>query len=495
MHDCLHVAVDLGAGSGRTFVGAVGPDHVVLEEVHRFSYGPRRVARHLRWDMARLFHGLGVGLRKAGEAAAARGVRLESVGVDAWGVDYALLDRAGHMIEDPICYRDERTDGVMDQVLALIPCDELFARTGVQMLQLNTIYQLFAHVRDGFPAEADRLLMIPDVCHHFLCGALSGEYTNASTTQLLDVRTGAWDDVVFSRLGLPRSLMPELVRAGTELGRLRSWHQTAFGVGPLRIVAPATHDTASAVAGTPLEPGWAFVSSGTWSLVGLELEAPLIEARAADANVSNEVGVCGTVRFLKNIMGLWLLEACRKEWAASGDGRDLNSFLAEVSAVRGFVGFVFPDATRFFNPVSMTQELRATLTRTGQAAPDNPVLLGKVMLDSLAMRYASVLETLEELSGRSVPGVHIVGGGCLNEYLNQATANAIGRPVMAGPVEATATGNLLVQAMAGGAVGSLAEARSRLRQAFKPRRFEPRDVPDWTAAARRYREIEAQALE
>jgi len=399
------------------------------------------------------------------------------------------------MIEDPICYRDERTDGVMEQVLALMPCDELFARTGVQFLQLNTIYQLFAHVRDGLSVEAERLLMIPDLCHHFLCGAVFGEFTNASTTQLLDVRTGAWDEAIFSRLGLPRSLMPELVPAGTELGRLRSWHQTAFGVGPLRVMAPATHDTASAVAGTPLDPGWAFVSSGTWSLMGLELDAPLVETAAARANCSNEIGVSGTVRFLKNIMGLWLLEACRKEWAASGQSRDLNGFLAQVSAVDGFVGFVFPDATRFFNPVSMTQELRRSLAKTGQAVPDDPVLLAKVVLDSLAMRYASVLETLEGLSGRTVPGVHIVGGGCLNEYLNQATANAIGRPVVAGPVEATAAGNLIVQAIAGGVMGSLAEARSHLRRACKPRLFYPQHHEAWSGAAQRYREIEARALD
>src|SRR5207247_2159647 len=346
------------------------------------------------------------------------GGRLETVGVDSWAIDYGLLDSEGELLEDPICYRDDRTDGVMDEVCALLGRAEIFGRTGIQFLPFNTIYQLVAQAREGWPERASRLLMIPDLCHYALCGSLAGERTNASTTQLLRAADGRWDETLFARLGLPLALMPEVVAAGTELGRLSAEHQAGLGVGALRVVAPATHDTASAVAGTPLEPGGAYISSGTSSLVGVERDAVLI------------------------------------------------------------------------NPAGMTAELRASLVETGQPAVDDPVSLTKVILDSLALRYASVLTTIEELTGRTVPGIHIVGGGSLNSYLNQATADAAGRPVLAGPVEATAAGNLLVQAIAGGEVGSLADGRRLLAQSVRPRRFAPRHPESWAEAARRYREIE-----
>jgi rhamnulokinase len=490
----LYAAFDLGAGSGRTFIGGISGERAMLEETHRFTYAPRPVDGRLRWNIGQLRDGLADGLCRAVAAAAARGAGIESVGVDAWGVDYGLIDADGRLVEEPICYRDSRTDGVMEQVEARIPRDELFARTGVQFLKLNTIYQLYAHMRDGLPRGAARLLMIPDLCHHVLCGSVAGERTNASTTQLLDPRTGEWDDELFSRLGLPRAIMPDLVSPGTELGRLHVRHQSTSGAGALPIVAPATHDTASAVAGTPLAPDWAFLSSGTWSLMGVEIEKPLTGPEMARANVTNELGVVGTVRFLKNIMGLWLLESCRREWEAARESIPLDALIRAASRERGFPGFVFPDAPRFFNPVSMIGELRASLAETRQPVRDDPVTLAKVILDSLALRYASVLDTLERLIGRPILGVHIVGGGCLNAYLNQATANATRRPVLAGPVEAAAAGNVIVQALAHGDVPSLTDARACLGAALSPRRFEPRDQPAWADAARRYGEIEAGTI-
>jgi rhamnulokinase len=493
----FHVAIDLGAGSGRAFLGAISPGFddadtaqaFMLEEVHRFHYAPRHMDGRLRWDITRLFEGITTGLaharKRADELLASAGIA--SVGVDSWAVDYGLLDASDRLIEEPICYRDERTSGVMDQVLARVPREDIFARTGIQFLPLNTIYQLAAHQRDGFPAEARRLLLIPDLCHHFLCGSRLGERTNASTTQLLDVRTGAWDDDLFDRLGLGaiRPLMPDLVDAGAELGMLGD---------ATRVIAPATHDTASAVAGTPLEPGWAFISSGTWSLVGVERDAPQVDPAAARARFTNEAGVDGTVRFLTNVMGLWLLESCRKEWTDAGYTADLPTILSGVAAAPGFVGFVCPDAPRFFNPPHMTREIQSALAETGQTAHDDPVLLAKVILDSLAARYASVLDTIERLTSRPITGIHIVGGGSRNAYLNQATADAARRTVMAGPVEATAIGNLLVQAIASGEMPSLAAARQRVRAALRLRRFEPRESSDWSSARVRYREIEAAAL-
>ncbi|HEY7515739.1 MAG TPA: rhamnulokinase family protein [Vicinamibacteria bacterium] len=489
----LRVAVDLGAGSGRALVGRVGEDGVHYEEVHRFQYAARPHEGHLRWDYARLLGGLDEGLRKAKMAAAEHGGRLESVGVDSWAVDYGILDSEGRLLEEPIAYRDERTNGVMERVFARVPREEVFARTGIQFLQLNTLYQLFAHARSGLPRGAARLLLIPDLCHQHLCGSLVSEATNASTTQLVDARTGGWDDALFSRLDLPRGLMPEIVPAGTTLGRLREERQKALGLGPLPVIAPATHDTASAVAGTPLEPGWAFLSSGTWSLLGVEREDALLGEAVARANFTNEKGAFGTVRFLKNVMGLWLLESSRREWeAAAGGGPVLASLLERVASVSGFVGFVFPDDRRFFNPPSMITELRDALRESGQHPLQDPVLLSKVVLDSLALRYASVVEKLEALTGRPVPGVHVVGGGARNDYLNQATADATGRPVVAGPVEATAAGNLLVQAVAAGDVPSLGEGRGRLARSARLRRYEPSRSDAWKEAARIYRDLEAR---
>jgi rhamnulokinase len=489
----FRLAFDLGAGSGRAFLGAFGAaGGVDLQEVHRFHYPPRAREGHLRWEMASLRDGLREGLARGGQAAGALGGRVDSVGVDSWAVDYGLLDEAGSLLEDPVCYRDARTEGEMARVFSRVAREEIFARTGIQFLPLNTLYQLSAHVRSGIPERAARLLLIPDLCHHFLCGATSTERTNASTTQLLDAATGGWADDLIARVGLPRALLPEVRPPGTDLGVLRRELGAAAGLGAVRVMAPATHDTGSAVAGTPLRPGWAYVSSGTWSLVGVEVDGPLLSPAVRDANFTNEGGAQGTVRLLKNVMGLWLLESCRREWDQGGAAVDLAALLGRVAAVTGFAGFVDPDDPRFFSPRSMVGELQAGLRETGQAAHEDPVLLAKVVLDSLALRYASVVRAIEGLTGRAVPGIHVVGGGSRNDYLNQATADASGRAVLAGPVEAAAAGNLLLQAIAGGEVPSLAEGRRLLAAASPPRRFEPRRVQAWEEAARRYAETHAR---
>ena len=459
----FHAAIDLGAGSGRVVLGDVAPDAVSIRELDRFHYAPRHLDGHLRWDMPRLVEGLRVGLQHAAAAARTAGGELISVGVDGWGVDYGLLDDEGSLVEEPICYRDERTAGVMEEVFARVPRETIFAATGIQLLPFNTLFQLAAHVKAGLPARAARLLLIPDLCHHVLSGSVVGELTNASTTQLLKVESPDWNDDLFERLGLPRALMPELVPAGTEVGCLRSGLLPTRGLASIRVVAPATHDTASAVLGTPLEAGWAYISSGTWSLVGVERDAPLVDAQVLAANVTNERGAGGTIRFLKNVMGLWLLESCRREWTQAGWSETLDHLLERVGTPSEPSALIYPDAPRFFSPRSMTRELTAALVESGQAAMDDPAIVTKVVLDSLALRYASVITTLERLTGQSIEGIHIVGGGALNAYLNQATANAAGRPVLAGPIEATAIGNLLVQAIACGTLGGIAEGRRAFR--------------------------------
>jgi rhamnulokinase len=487
----FHLALDLGAASGRAVLGALGASGLELHEVHRFTYAPRRVGGHLRWDAARLFGGIRASLGLARATAADMEVDVISAGVDSWGIDYGLVDGRGQLVEDPISYRDERTsDAVLATVFGGVSREELFARTGIQILPFNTVFQLAAHVREGVPPEAGRLLLIPDLCHHLLCGSLVTEITNASTTGLLAAGTGTWDDELFARLGLPRALMPEIVQAGAQLGTLRMGLHRESGLDCIPIIAPATHDTGSAVVGTPLAPGGAYISSGTWSLVGVERAAPLLDEAAARANFTNERGAFGTVRFLKNVMGLWILESCRREWERDGRGSEYSELIAGAAALEEFAGFVFPDDGRFLHPVSMLEALRQSLVETGQPAPDDPVHLTRVILDSLAFRYASVVETIEALTGSPLTTIHIVGGGSRNAYLNQATANATGRQVLAGPSEATAGGNVLVQAIACGEVGSLASARDVLGRSVKAKRYAPQAGDAWARAREKYRGIE-----
>jgi rhamnulokinase len=489
--DPLHVAIDLGAGSGRAVVGGFTQGCLRWTEVHRFHYAPREHEGHLRWNLDRLLDGMRMGIQRAQTSAREWKRPLASVGVDSWGVDYALLDREGRLVEEPICYRDDRTRDAMDQVCSRVGRDELYARTGIQFQTFNTLFQLWAHVRDGFPAAANHLLLIPDFCHHVLCGELSCERTNASTTQLLTAGTCRWDHDLIGRLGLPRHILPPIVEAGVRLGTLSPSVTSALAVRPMAVVAPGTHDTASAVAGTPLQPGWAFISSGTWSLVGVECDAPVLSRAAARAGLTNEAGVGGKTRLLANVMGLWLLDSCRREWEAAGQCADLSELLTAVEAIPAPAGVVYPDDRRFFGPPSMIEALRRALSETGQDDAAHPARIAKIILDSLALRYASVLGTIERVTGTPIRGIHIVGGGALNTYLNQAAADAAGRPVIAGPVEATAAGNLLVQAMATGTLGSVEDGRHHIAAGSLLARFEPRNATRFEAAARLFASLEA----
>ena len=498
MDDSLYIAVDLGAGSGRVFLAGVGPGELLLEEVRRFKYPPREEGGHLRWPFAEIFGEIKAGLREAGARARQLGRGVRSIGVDSWAVDYGLVDAGGRLIENPVCYRDARTRGVMDEVFEIVPRAELFARTGIQFLELNTLYQLRAHARGGLPEGAARLLLIPDLINFMLTGRAACEYTNATTTQLVGARTGRWDDELMERLGLPRHLLAEIVPAGTDLGPLVPAFDEELGLEGVRVVAPSTHDTGSAVAGAPLAEGWAYISSGTWSLVGVERAGPLVSAEVARHNFTNEGGAFGTVRFLKNVMGLWVFESCRAEWAARGVGVEYEDLLEQVKGIDGHPGFIFPDDPRLFNPTSMLEAVAKQLDDTGQGEDglmEDPAALTKVILDSLAFRYASVLRTIESLTGTTIEGVQIVGGGSRNDYLNQATADASGRAVLAGPLEATVTGNVLVQAVAAGRFASLAEARRHISENVSLRRFEPRPNAKTKEAARRYAEVEMLYLD
>jgi rhamnulokinase len=488
----LSIAIDLGAGSGRVFLCGFGPGELLLEEIRRFRYPPRPEAGHLRWDFSRMLPDITAGVLGAGRRAKALGRPVCTLGVDSWGVDYGLVDDTGTLVEDPVCYRDERTARAMPAVFARVPRDEIFARTGIQLLPINTLFQLFAHIQEGLPSRGSRMLLIPDLVNAALTGRQAAERSNATTTQLVNAASGAWDEDLMARLGVPRQLFADIVPAGTTLGPLRPDLAQALELPETAVIASTTHDTASAVVGAPLRDGWAYISSGTWSLVGVERDRPIINAEAARLNVTNEGGAFGTTRLLKNVMGLWILESCRAEWEREGCGIAYDSLLSSVARLDAHHGVIYPDDGRFLNPPAMCGAIRAQLAETGQEEPRDPAEMSKVVLDSLALRYASVVRSIEALTGTRVEGVHIVGGGSRNAYLNQATANATGLPVIAGPVEATVIGNAAVQAIASERFGSLHEARAHVAANIEMRTFTPERTASWDRLAERYVEVEAQ---
>lgn len=469
-----YVAVDLGAGSGRVVLGRFDDEAVELEVVHRFPQPMAHVDGHDRWLFGGMLAEIERGLALVAARLRERPAQLRSVGVDSWGVDFGLLDARGELVADPVRYRDARTDGMLDELCRLVPRAELYRRTGIQFQPFNTLVQLLAQTRQGaWPRGATRLLMIPDLVHRHLSGRAVGEVTNASTTQALDPHTRAWIPELLRAVGVPPAVMPELVAPGTRLGPLRRELRERLGLPDIAVVCPATHDTASAVAGTPLEHGFAFVSSGTWSLVGLELAAPVLTPAARDAGFTNEAGVGGTTRLLANCMGLWLFESCRERFAARGDALPLGALLARVAAAPPSAVLLEPDDPRFLNPADMVLAIGAQLRERGAEAPADQVGLCRLILDSLARRYAVLVERLTRTTGRAVAGLHVVGGGSQNDFLNQATANATGLPVRAGPVEATAIGNLTVQAMHDGRFRDLGAARAFLCRALPVREFTP----------------------
>ena len=493
--DPLYIAVDLGAGSGRVFVAGMLPSEQLLEEVSRFQYAPVNGNRHLRWNAARIFTDVITGLRKASDWARRHGRRISSMGVDSWGTDYGLIDRDGNLCENPVCYRDKRTQSTMESVFRQVSRDEIFSRTGIQFLVFNTLFQLCAHMNEGLPENATSLLLIPDLMNFLLTGQVAAEYTNATTTQMMNAQTGSWDNELLASLNLPRRLLANIIPTGTDLGPLKADVAHSVRLNQVRVIATATHDTASAVAGAPLESGFAYISSGTWSLVGVERSHPIINSLVASRNFTNEGGAFGTVRFLKNVMGLWILESCRNEWKQNGLNTDYDRLLAQAAGLEEAPCFIFPDDPRFLSPASMLQAVSEHLLESGQPVPTDLPSITRVILDSLAFRYASVLSNIQSLTGERIRGVHIVGGGSRNDYLNQMTANASGLSVLAGPVEAAVIGNALVQAIASGRFSSLAEGRAHVARNVRIKRFTPHQTEACREAFRRYGAVEARYTE
>lgn len=479
-------AADLGASSGRVMVGRVDGERVELSEAHRFVNTPVRVGETLHWDILALYQGILDGLHAAGRDTG----RVDSIGIDTWAIDYGLLDASGALLGNPVHHRDGRTDGVMDAVLASVPADELYGVTGLQFLPFNTVYQLVAAADDPQLAAAERLLLIPDLLAYWLTGERGAEITNASTTQLLDVTRRAWATDLMEHLGIPPGLFPPLRDPGTTIGRLTGPVRTATGLDEVVVTAVGSHDTASAVVAVPATTeAFAYVSCGTWSLVGLELDAPVLTDASRQANFTNELGVDGTVRYLRNVMGLWLLQQSMRSWERAGLGPDLDRLLADAARVPPLRAVIDPDDAAFLPPGDMPARIAAACERSGQPVPDTPAQTVRCILDSLALAYRRTVREAQRLTDREVDVVHIVGGGAHNEVLCQLTADACGVPVVAGPVEATALGNVLVQARALGALsGGLPELRRLARDAGPLHRYEPRATAAWRAAEDRLTE-------
>jgi len=488
-----YLAIDLGAESGRLIAGLWDGKSIRLEEIHRFPNGAVHLAGSMRWDVLRLWAEIQNGL---GMAAAKFGKNIASVGADTWGVDYVLLTRQGEMLGQPYHYRDPRTDGVMEKAFRKVPRAEIFAETGLQFLQFNTLFQLIAarQTNPDLLDRADCMLMMPDFIHWALCDSRVVEFTNGSTTQCMHPLKRNWSTQLLKSFDLPQKMFPKIVPPGTTLGRLRPELVSRLGLPAINVVAPPTHDTASAVAGVPTsntgKPNWAYLSSGTWSLMGVEVQKASLSKRTLDLNLTNEGGLDGTYRLLKNIMGLWLVQQCKRAFEAAGKKHsydELEKLACKAPQLRSLVN---PDDSSFLNPPSMPKAIQEFCKKTGQPVPKTEGELVRCAFESLALKYKQVLGWLEELTGNRIEVIHIVGGGSKNTTLNQFTADACQRPVIAGPVEATAMGNLLVQVRSSGELSSLGEMRAVVKKSSDLTTFNPRPGPDWDAAAERFARLQ-----
>jgi rhamnulokinase len=489
-HSALHpLAFDLGAESGRAVRGAFDGARLTMDEIYRFPNEPVRVPDGLYWDALRLFHEMQIGLRKAGQEPGS----ITSVGVDTWGVDFALLDRDGALLGNPVHYRDGRRAAIFDAAFATVSAEEMYATTGIQFIPINTLYQLLAIRGSAFLDDTNRFLMMPDLFHYWLSGVQANEYTDASTTQLLDVHGRRWAGELIRRFDLPLGIFQNIIAPGTPLGSLRGAVAEEAGIPAVPMIVPATHDTASAVAAIPFaSERAAYVSCGTWALVGVEMPEPVVTAAARAANLTNEGGVDGTIRLLKNITGLWLVQECQRAWARAGEQADYATLTSRALDAPPFGPLIDPDAPAFVAPGDMPARIAAYCTRTGQTPPQDTGEMVRCTLESLALAWHSALEQIAGVVGHGFDVVHVVGGGSRNALLCQLVADAMGLPVIAGPAEATALGNLLMQLRAQGELASLAEMRALVRHSEPLTTYDPHPAAQWDEAYNRFKAIQAK---
>ncbi len=492
MNHKVCLAVDIGAGSGRVVAGILEKECLRLEEVHRFPNDPVNLTGSLHWNAPGFFAEIKNGIRKAAEKY---GKALTSAGVDTWGVDYGYLDRNGRLLGIPFCYRDPRTEGVSEKIFDIMPSREIYRITGIQFMFFNTLYQLYSEVLDGSPIHdiADRLLFMPDLINYWLTGVKTNERTIASTSQIMDARSGLWAENILNKLRIPSSFLADPIDPCSSIGHLLPDIAEETRADRLNIVAPGCHDTASAVAAVPASgSNYVYISSGTWSLMGFLSKEPVITDKSFEYGFTNERGVEDDYRILKNISGLWLVQQCRKTWALKDRDMNYDTLTSLASAAKPFAAVIDPDWSGFAKPCDMPARIEEFCRETGQRPPVDKGSIVRTALEALALRYRSVLSYIEELRGERIDIIHIVGGGCLNKLLNQFAANATGRRVVAGPAEATATGNILTQLLADGMISSLQEGRELVKKSIQTDVYEPSDRNQWEDAYSRYVKIEGR---
>ncbi|WP_434753012.1 rhamnulokinase [Paenibacillus amylolyticus] len=468
------LAYDLGAGSGRAILGQLNDRGIETREIHRFKNEPVKAGERMHWDILRLHHEVLQGLTLVKQQAEVP----ESLGIDSWGVDFGLLGSNGELLGNPYHYRDTQFNGLMDMVCQELTAKQVFERTGIQFLPFNTLYQLAALKRSASPLlrEAERFLMIPDLLRYFLTGEAVNEFTNATTTQLYNPVLRQWDRELLAHIGVSDQWFGDVVLPGTPVGQLRNSIRNDIGLASIPVLAVAEHDTGSAVVAVPAtERSFVYLSCGTWSLMGTELDQPVISAESLALNFTNEGGAGGTYRLLKNIMGLWILQECMRQWEREGQGISYASLLAKAETAPAFTSLFDPDDELFLPAGNMTERIRQYCRKTGQLVPEDQGSIARAILESLALKYRRVLQWTEQLSGQSFGGLHMVGGGIQNELLCQWTANSIGKPVWAGPAEGSAIGNMAVQWIASGAFKDIWEARRVIRDSFPVKEYEPED--------------------
>jgi sugar (pentulose or hexulose) kinase len=473
------LAVDLGAESGRVMRGSLASGRLQIAEAHRFANGPLQQGESLRWDFAKILAGVKRGIALGVEQS---GKEIAGISVDSWGVDFGLLDARGELVENPYHYRDRQTEGMLEEAFRCVPKRELYERTGIELRRINSLFQLLAMRlrKDPALARARRLMFMADLMAHALCGETFAEYTLASTSQMADMHTGEWSAELLARLDLPADLLPQIVKPGTVVGRLTAAVAAECGCGRVPVIASGSHDTGCAVAAVPAEGSdWAYLSSGTWSLAGVELkEAVITDASFAD-NITNEGGVEGTIRFLTSLAGLWLVQECRRQWQREGSDFSYAELTKMAGAARPFAARIEPNDDCFTAAGDMPVRISRYLEQTGQRPLSDKGEIVRSILESLAFTYRRTLDKVEAMTGRRSRVLHIVGGGAQNVLLNQFAADATGREVIAGPIEATSIGNMLMQAKAVGAIGSLAELRTVVRDSFPTQRYVPGQVEAW----------------
>ena len=483
-HPKAYLAFDFGAESGRAVLAHLHSGVVTIDEVHRFANDPVEYGGSLHWDLPRLWFELRAAL------SAVEDTDIAGIGVDSWGVDYALIGEGGELLQNPYHYRDTRNIAAMQEVLQLISKEEIYEATGIQLMPINTLNQLYA-AKQHTPRlvdAAERFVMISDLFNYWLTGHIACEFTNATTTQLVDPVTRTWATALMQRLGIPTKLATPIVEPGSIVGGLLPGISNYQALEGTRVVACASHDTASAVAAITARGDTAFISSGTWSLVGIEVDAPVMTPKALRLNFSNEGGVCRTTRLLKNVMGLWMVQGCRRSWADLGRKLSYGELMEAAGREPGFRHLVDPDDASFARPSDMPEAIDRFCQKTGQVSPITPGAYTRTILDSLALKYRLVIRNLESLTGGRLEQIRVIGGGSKNRLLNQFTADATGKRVLAGPAEATALGNIAVQMIATGAVGSLREARAIIDRSFPTETFEPHDSEAWDRHAERFQQ-------